>query len=142
MSDLMFSGAGTIAFAQAMMVFRPDAGEAGQGIKLPSGQTVTWVDAIHDTAGSEGSAVRFRFLAPAISGRGALDSEAALADIAWLCENFALARISNTGPEVNQIVVSLMDRDVPFGETDDTATQYFDAFNITNGTCELELFYD
>ena len=141
MSDAVVATA-SVAFAQAMMVFRPEPALAGEGIKLPSGQTVTWVDAIHDAQGTEGSAMRFRFLAPAISGRGALHVEDALSDIAWLCENFALARIPNPGPQVNQIVVSLMDREVPFGEADETVTQYFDAFNITNGTCELELFYD
>ncbi|WP_376871701.1 DUF6497 family protein [Albirhodobacter sp. R86504] len=141
MSNVMFAAA-PVAFAQAMMVFHPDPAEAGQEIEVPSGQRVTWVDAIHDAQGSEGNAMRFRFLAPSISGRKPIDSEAALADIAWLCENFALARIPNIGPQVNQIVVSLMDQEIPFGEADDTVTQYFDAFNITNGTCELELFYD
>lgn len=130
-----------IALPMAIMTFAPFAA-AADAMTLPSGQTVTLVEVLNDGSGSAENATRFRFLAPSISGRKAIDAEAALADIAWVCENFALPQMPALNPKATQIVVSLMDRDVPYGETDEAATQYFDAFLITNGTCELELFYD
>lgn len=98
---------------------------------LPSGQSAQFVDAI-----PEGEITRFRFLAPQIAG--AVSSEAALTDIDWICANFALPRAG----KAEQLVVSLMDRVVPFGETDPAATQYFEVFNVSGGTCEIEVFED
>ena len=45
-----------------------------------------------------------------------------------LCQNFALPRISDIGPQPSQIVSSLSDRPVPFGEAAPDATQFFEAY--------------
>ena len=141
MRNLLKCNTKNLALPMALAAFAPFAA-AADAMMLPSGQSVTLVEVLNDGAGSEDNATRFRFLAPSISGRKAIDAELALSDIAWVCENFALPQMPTLNPKATQIVVSLMDRDVPFGETDEDATQYFDAFTITNGTCELELFYD
>lgn len=110
-------------------------------IVLPSGQTVTLIETIWNTPGPQGLVTRFRFLAPDINGQtGAVDFAAAADDIAWLCQNFALDRVVQTGPLPSQVIVSLEDREVPFGEPAPDATQYFEAFRIENGSCIWEIF--
>lgn len=110
-------------------------------IPVPSGQTVTYVDTISDAAGPSGLTVRFRFLAPAIArDGGTITPEAAQADMLALCRTYALPRIASTGPQPQQIVISLSDRPVEFGIPDEVATQFFDAFGIEDGDCILELF--
>lgn len=114
---------------------------ADTAIEVPSGQSVTWVDSIMDAPGPDGLTVRFRFLAPAIARNGGtVDAEAAQADMAWLCENFALSRIASTGPQPSQIVISLSDRPVDFGQPDPEATQYFEAYRPEDGACVWEPF--
>jgi Family of unknown function (DUF6497) len=110
-------------------------------IPVPSGQIVTYVEAISDAAGPSGLTLRFRFLAPAIArGGGTVTPEAAQDDMLALCRTYALPRIASTGPQPQQIVISLSDRPVEFGITDEEATQFFDAFGIEDGDCILELF--
>ena len=115
-------------------------GEAA-AILLPSGQTVTLLETIWNAPGPQGLVTRFRFLAPEINPEtGSVDFTAAADDIAWLCQNFALERVVQTGPLPSQVIVSLADRDLPFGETVPEATQYFEAFRIENGSCIWEVF--
>lgn len=111
------------------------------GIALPSGQTVTWIDTIHDAPGPEGLTLRFRFLAPAIAREGGtVTADEAQEDMQVLCDEYALPRIAGTGPQPSQIVISLSDREVPFGEPDPDATQYFEAYSIADGACRWEVF--
>ena len=45
-----------------------------------------------------------------------------------------------TGPQPSQIVISLSDRAVPFGEADPEATQFFEAYRVEGGACIWEMF--
>lgn len=113
----------------------------GLVVAVPSGQQVTLQEVIWNVPGPQGLAMRFRFVAPAISREGgAVDFEAASADMAWLCQNFALQRIADIGPAPTQIIISLADREVPFGEADPEATQFFEAYRIENNACIWEAF--
>ena len=119
-----------------------EAGSLPQGaIKLPSGQVVTLLDVISNVPGSEGLAARFRFLAPAVAKQGGtVDAGTAAKDMDWLCQNFALPKISNIGPQPGQIIISMSDRDVPFGEDHPEATQMFNAYSIKDGACVWDMF--
>jgi hypothetical protein len=126
-----------MALLLAVLPARADDGP----IPVPSGQTVTWVDTIHDAKGVAGLTVRFRFLAPAIArAGGTVTAEVAQADMQALCDGWALSRIAVTGPQPAQVVISLSDREVAFGEPDPEATQYFEAYSIVTGTCVPEVF--
>ena len=119
-------------------------GEDG-AIALPSGQLVSLMETIWNAPGPDGMVTRFRFVAPAINPEtapetGAIDFEMATADIAWLCQNFALDRVMTSGPLPAQIIVSLSDRAVPFGETAPDVVQYFEAFRVEDGACIWEMF--
>lgn len=126
----------------ALLVLALPAVAAGEeAIPVPSGQTVTFIEMIHDAPGPEGLTYRFRFLAPAIARLGgSVDDEAAFDDMAALCQTFALPRIASTGPLPSQIVISLSDRPVPFAQPDPEATQFFEAFRPEGETCVWEGF--
>lgn len=121
---------------------RPASAQDGAGVSVPvpSGQEVHWIDTISDTPGPEGLTMRFRFLAPQIGGDDPMDPDVAAADMQALCEEFALPRLSAIGPRPAQVVISLSDRVVPFGETDEEAVQFFEAYSVVDGGCEWELF--
>lgn len=61
-------------------------------------------------------------------------------DIVWLCENWVLPRIASPAPRPGQIVISLADREIPFGTFDPEAVQIFEAFRLPpdQDTCEWE----
>ena len=103
-------------------------------LAVPSGQVVTLIDTIQGATGPEGLTLRFRFLAPAITREGGtISAEQAQADM-------ALPRVPQSGPAIQQVIISLSDRPVLFGEADTEATQYFEAFSIADGTCIWEPF--
>ncbi len=115
--------------------------EMADGIAVPSGQEVSFVDTVTNAPGALGLTVRFRFLAPGIArGTGTISAEVAQEDMAHLCETYALPRLASTGPRPEQVVISLMDRLVPFGERDPEATQYFEAYRVEGGACIWEGF--
>jgi Family of unknown function (DUF6497) len=110
-------------------------------IAVPSGQKVTLLDVITNVPGPDGLATRFRFLAPQIArDSGVVDAETAAADMDFLCEAFALAKIAEMGPQPAQIIISMSDMDVPFGETRPDATQFFNSYSIEDGSCVWEVY--
>lgn len=115
------------------------AAQSDTPIPVPSGQTVNWLDTIQDAPGPEGLTVRHRFVAPAIAREGGtVTPEQAQQDMAFLCDSFAIPRLTATGPMPAQIVISLSDRPVPFGEPSEDATQFFEAYRPGDGICIWE----
>jgi len=107
----------------------------------PSGLEVTPIEVIHDQPGPDGLVTRFRFLAPAIAREGGgVDFDTASHDMAWLCAHYAQSRLDAATSQAAQVIISLSDRPVPFGEADPEATQFFEAYRIEDGICVLELF--
>lgn len=110
-------------------------------IAVPSGQVVTLQEIIWNAPGPMGLVTRFRFLAPAIArDGGTVGFAAASADMAHLCQVFALDRVVQAGPAPAQVIISLADQLVPFGEAAPEATQYFEAYRIEDGACIWEAF--
>ncbi len=113
----------------------------GERIAVPSGQPVTLQDVIWNEAGPQGLTLRFRFIAPQIARAGGnVDFDTAAADMQALCEGFALPRLAEFGPAPAQVVISLADVAVPFGEAAPEATQFFEAFSIRDGACIWEIY--
>lgn len=114
---------------------------AGQGLTLPSGQTVTLLEALSNVPGNDGLAMRYRFLAPAIARNGGtIDADTAGEDMDWLCTTYALPRLPQNGPRPVEIIISMSDLNVPFGEDHPEATQFFNSYSIADGTCQWEMF--
>ena len=91
--------------------------------------------------GNNGPALRFRFLAPAIArDGGSVDADTAGRDMDYLCNAFALRHLPKDDPKPAEIIISLSDRDVPLGQDDPDATQFFSSYQIEDGACEWEMF--
>ena len=115
----------------AFLVFSTPAQAAP--IPLPSGHSAELIEAMWDDSAGAGTDLRLRFLSADLSpGTEFQDVEI---DLAMLCDAVALPILAETGREVGQIVISLSDRPVPFGETDPEATQHFDTFRPEGGAC-------
>lgn len=125
----------------ALVLALPAHAEEASEIDLPSGQTVTWVETVNDAPGPNGIAIRFRFLAPAISrDGGSVSADQAQEDMQVLCDRFAVPRVANLEPRPGQIIISLSDRRTAFGVPDPEATQYFEAYSLGDGACIWEGF--
>lgn len=117
------------------------SGQEGPLIPVPSGQPVRFFEVIRDATGAGGLTYRFRFIAPEIAREGgSVDFRTAAADMEHLCNAYALARISNLGPQPKQVIVSLADRETEFGAATPEATQFFEAYRIADGVCVWEGF--
>jgi len=110
-------------------------------IAVPSGQAVTLMDVIWNAPGPLGLTARFRFLAPAIARSAPqVDFAMATADMLHLCQTYALGRIAEFGPAPAQVIISMSDMRVPFGEAAPDATQFFEAYSIDGDACIWEVF--
>ncbi len=84
---------------------------------------------------------RFRFLAPGIAkAGGSVSFDLAQTDMLDLCQNYALPRVAGSLTSPTQIIISLSDRAVPFGQSDAEATQFFEAYTIEGNSCIWEVF--
>jgi hypothetical protein len=121
----------------------PQAGQAAgedAALAVPSGQEVTFLDEVW-TGEDAARVVRFRFVAPAIArDRAQVGFSQAEADMAHLCESFALPRLAGKEPPPAQIIISLADRPMDFGLADPEATQFFEAYRPDHGSCIWEGF--
>lgn len=120
------------ALHRAKIAPRPD-----EPIILPSGLTVTLQEVIWNAPGPVGLTMRFRFVAPDLAGA---DFTAVTDDMLWLCQTYARPRVPVTGPQPEQIVISLADRAVPFGESHPEVGQMFEAYSLRDGICVWEPF--
>lgn len=115
-------------------------GDGGQ-VLVPSGQSVILQDIIWNSAGPDGPVARFRFVAPAISRvKGTVDGDQVAKDLLHLCETVVLEKLAQKGPLPPNVLVSMADRAVNFGETIPEATQYFESYRIEGNLCISELF--
>lgn len=113
---------------------------AGAVVVLPSGQEVTLQDVISNVPGPEGMTLRFRFVSPAVAPGGGLAFDAASEALQHLCDSYALPRVAEFGPAPAQIVISISDVPLPFGEAAPEAVQFFESFRIEDGACQWEMF--
>lgn len=104
-------------------------------IALPSGGRATFLDIVRGAEGAVGETARFRFVDSALTA-----GEDRSADMQALCEGYALERARKMDPAPRQIVITLADRPVPFGETDPEAVQFFEAYRIESDACIWEMF--
>jgi hypothetical protein len=110
-------------------------------VPVPSGQAVRLLDVVLNAPGPDEVAARFRFVAPAIAKDGGeIDFETASADMAHLCQTYALPKLAELGPVPTQIIISFSDRAVPFGEAAPDATQFFEAYRVEGDACIWEAF--
>ena len=106
-------------------------------ITVPSGQPVTFLETLQDRS-AYGLTQHFRFVAPQIAL--GVSFEQSVADMEYLCNTYALPRLSNTGPQPSQIVISLSEQPTEFGVATPEIMQVFEAYVIEEGVCIWEAF--
>jgi hypothetical protein len=113
----------------------PPAPEGAEVLTLPSGRTVQVLDVITNAPGAAGATARFRFVVPGLQAADDWGPE-----MQALCDTYALPRIDGMVPAPQQIVITLADRALPFGEAAPDAVQFFEAYRPENGACIWEMF--
>ncbi|MCK0142202.1 DUF6497 family protein [Aliiroseovarius sp. F20344] len=111
-------------------------------IEVPSGQEITFLEIIRGEDSAVGTAIRYRFLAPAI-GRPhqMVEFSQAEEDMSVICQDYILPRIDEVSDELpDQIIVVLSDRPVEHGVMAPEATQFFEAYRPVDGECVWEGF--
>ncbi|MEM5476725.1 DUF6497 family protein [Pacificibacter sp. AS14] len=107
-------------------------------ITVPSGQPVTFFESMLDRPAT-GLTARFRFLAPELPQTlTILSYEELEADMAYLCDTYALPRIASPVPSM--IVISLSERETVFGSFEPDVAQVFEAYRPADTVCEWEAF--
>ena len=81
---------------------------------------------------------RFRFVAPQIAEQ--TTQEASATDIDFLCAKLAVPYLTHHALAPERVVISLADRDLPFGSTAPEATQFFETYRVDDGVCVWEGF--
>lgn len=116
----------------------PGPADDAARLTLPSGLEATFHEMLWDRPG-DGLVYRFRFVAPAFRSAGA-DVERVGADLAFLCQSYAVPRLAKPGPQPSRIIVSLADRAAEFGALSAEVDQVFEVFSIRDETCIWEMF--
>jgi hypothetical protein len=118
----------------------PVAGEGGAAqFAVPSGQSIT----LQDIFWEEGDdlILRVRFIAPQIArAGGTVDHDTAGMDMLHLCQTYVLPQISGGVDTPSQIILTLSDIAVPFGDANPEATQFFEAYSFDGSACISEVF--
>ncbi|WP_371168558.1 DUF6497 family protein [Aliiroseovarius sp. 2305UL8-7] len=119
-----------------------DVFEPGTKVTMPSGQDVTFLDVIKGVDSAQGSALRYRFVAPGIArDTGEVGFAEAEEDMAMLCQDHILPYLLEQDVEMpEQIIIVMSDRPVEFGVTNPDATQFFEAYRPEGNTCIWEGF--
>lgn len=120
-------------FPLACLVFVSGAALPEQWLRLPSGASAIPLDLIVEE-GVQRVRMIGQGLAQDVAGYRR-NPERLFADMQDICARHVA---SATVPDGTAVVVTLMDKDVPFGVSDPTATQYFESFVIQNGVCTLD----
>ena len=106
---------------------------------MPSGSPVELFEVLIDDVAGE-AWLRFRFLAPALANdMGASSFQQVQEDLEHLCGMVALPYMSQFDLQADVVVITLMDRAVPFGATDTEATQVIEAFRVSPDGCVWEV---
>ncbi|MEZ7813818.1 MAG: hypothetical protein ACI9O0_001224 [Paracoccaceae bacterium] len=108
-------------------------------ITLPSGETVNLMEIVLGVPSPMGEALRFRFLAPFLDQKK-LPDDVLFEDIFYLCAEYALKKIDGVSPNAQQIIISLSEAPLAFGQASDDIAQYFEAFSRQGQTCEWDAF--
>ncbi len=128
----------SLAFGVALAAYADLAPVEAQELTVPSGQPVEFFETLTDRP-AMGLTARFRFVAPELTARVQVMSYETLeADLAYLCETYALPRLGE--PEPSMVVISLSSMAVPFGEPAPDVTQVFEAYRPDGTHCAWEAF--
>jgi hypothetical protein len=108
-----------------------------QEMPVPSGTQMTLFEVLFEQ--EPVPLARFRFVVPAIA-QGAVSFGDLLPDIEYLCGTVAVPALAANGWTTGEIVISLSEQELTFGENAPDITQYFQPFSIQGDACQMEDF--
>ena len=121
--------------ALAVILSWPASARAEQ-IAVPSGQPLTLHEQL--VIPPENRILYLGFLAPALGGEYGVRFDRASTDMDVICESVGIreaGRLIGEGVRIDEVVVRLMERVIPYGEVDPDAAQFLNAYDISGGTC-------
>ncbi|RYH10673.1 DUF6497 family protein [Tropicimonas sp. IMCC6043] len=114
------------------------AAAQAQEIVMPSGLTVAFLDRFIEAQSGGERWLTLRYVTTRIgAGEGKLGYDDVVDDIDALCDGEGLAAASEVG-DVDQVVITLMDRAVERGVHDPDATMFIGAYRPTEDGCVWE----
>jgi hypothetical protein len=139
---LAFAAGAGFAILVAAIALAPRAGSQAlpEGpLEVPSRQVITLQEAFFEEQDDGAIWLRLRFVAPRIGAEpGQYTFDLVEWDMVHLCETLGIPLAAEAGAAL--IVVSFASEPIPFGETNDAVTQFFEAYRPVDGECEWEEF--
>ncbi|WGI20620.1 DUF6497 family protein [Amylibacter sp. IMCC11727] len=105
-------------------------------LTVPSGQIVTLDEQL--VVPPDNRILYLGFTAPSIGGDYAVTFDRASQDMDQLCEAVGIpeaGRLIGEGLRIDEVVIRLMERLIPYGEVDPDAAQFLNAYDISGGNC-------
>lgn len=129
---------GAIAAFGGALTGAATAGVLEETPAVPSGNDIQLQEILFETRDDATRVVRFRYVMPLIrQGVAFADIEQ---DFFHLCIGVAVPYLAIQNETVDQVIISMADRETDFGVISHLAQQYFEAFSVQDGTCIWEGF--
>ena len=129
--------AGAVVVVLSFWAVAGAAQDAVDPIAVPSGQSVTLFE--EQVIAPENKILYLGFVAPALAGEYVVTFDRASVDMDTICTELGIGlagKLIGEGLRIDEIVVRLMERPIAYGEVDETAAQFLNAYDISGGTCE------
>ncbi|MCP4821998.1 MAG: hypothetical protein GY883_22655 [Shimia sp.] len=114
------------------------AGALEETPAVPSGNEIRLQEVLFETRQDDTEVARFRYVMPLI--RQGVEFSEIVDDFEHLCIGVAVPYLAIAEKQVDQVIISLADRETEFGVTTTLATQFFEAFSVKDGSCIWEGF--
>lgn len=105
-------------------------------LTVPSGQIVTLDEQL--VVPPDNKILYLGFTAPSIGGDYAVSFDRAAEDMDLLCATVGIpeaGKLIGQGVRIDEVVIRLMERLIPYGEVDQDVAQFLNAYDISGGTC-------
>lgn len=129
-----------VAFAAfgGALVGAATAGVLEETPVVPSGHEIALQEVLFETRNDHSRVARFRYVMPLI--RQGIEFAEIEQDFFHLCIGVAVPYLTIKGETVDQVIISMADRETEFGVMSTLVTQFFEAFSVDDGTCIWEGF--
>ncbi len=114
------------------------AGVLEEAPAVPSGNDIHLQEILFEDRDDASRVARFRYVMPLM--RQGVAFEEIEADFFHLCIGVAVPYLAVSEETVDQVIISMADRETDFGVMSHLAQQYFEAFSVQDGTCIWEGF--
>ncbi len=114
------------------------AGALEETPAVPSGNDIRLQEVLFETRQDNSEVARFRYVMPLI--RQGVEFAEIANDFEHLCIGVAVPYLATERKQVDQVIISVADRETEFGVTTTLATQFFEAFSVKDGSCIWEGF--